>query len=73
MKARHLANTVWAFARLSLASAPLLNSISAASRRLIQDFRPQELASTAWSFAALRVRDLPILAAIASSARLTID
>lgn len=73
MKARHLANTVWAFARLAFSSAPLLSSISAASRRIISDFRPQEIASTVWSFAAMRFRDPPLLESIASAARPRID
>lgn len=69
MKARHLANTAWAFARLTFASAPLRQSISSASRRLISDFRPPELASTAWSYAAMRYKDWPLISAIASAAR----
>mmetsp|Transcript_16391 Transcript_16391/g.36975 ORF Transcript_16391/g.36975 Transcript_16391/m.36975 type:complete len:112 (-) Transcript_16391:39-374(-) len=53
MNSRHLANTLWAVARLAYRNQPFRQAISASARRTIQDFRPPELASTAWSCAAL--------------------
>jgi len=65
---QHLANTVWSFATLGLADAPILTSIASASRRTIGEFGPQGLANTVWAYAKLAVLDAPLLDAISAAA-----
>mmetsp|Transcript_29404 Transcript_29404/g.68349 ORF Transcript_29404/g.68349 Transcript_29404/m.68349 type:complete len:159 (+) Transcript_29404:218-694(+) len=68
MTSRHLANTLWAVARLNFGHEPLRDALAASAITPITDFKPPELASTAWSCAALRCRNTPLCAAIASAA-----
>jgi hypothetical protein len=44
-----------------MTDAPLLASISSASRRKLDEFGPQGLANTAWAFAKLVWLDVPFL------------
>jgi len=46
---RHLANTVWALARLSANEVRLTQDISSAALMQLPEFKPQELASTIWA------------------------
>lgn len=49
MTPRHLANTVWALARLSVNDPPLIKDLAEAALRQLSEFKPQELASTLWA------------------------
>jgi hypothetical protein len=51
---------------------PLLESISAAARRL-SEFVPQNCSSLAWAFATLSVHDEPLFAALASASISSIE
>ena len=51
--AQHLANTAWAFAKLSQLDTPLLAALARAAERSMHEFNAQALANTAWAFAKL--------------------
>lgn len=48
MTPRHLANTVWALARLSANEVQLTKDIVRVAATQLREFKPQELASTIW-------------------------
>lgn len=49
MTPRHLANTVWALARLSANEVQLTKDIVRVAAMQLREFKPQELASTIWA------------------------
>lgn len=46
---RHIANTIWACARLAYKSTPLIEDIARVVIARLGEFKPQELASTVWA------------------------
>merc|ERR1712232_1303073 len=63
-----MANTVWAFAKLSITNEPFFDAISAASLAKISHWDPQAVANLAWSDATINRLDEPLLAAISAAA-----
>lgn len=60
---RDLSRMAWAFARLTVRKAKLMDAI--AERALtLPDFHIEDLASLAWSFARLAIRNKPVMEAI---------
>jgi len=65
---QHLGNTVWAFAKLSVANEPLIPAIAAAAIARLSQFGPQEITNTVWACAVLGYVNLPLLDALSSAA-----
>lgn len=63
---QELANTAWAFARLNVRDAPLLDAISQQSLRLIALAKPQHLSNMVWSLAVLYYTHKPLLTALSA-------
>merc|ERR1711990_285486 len=68
-----IANTAWAFAKLSFIHEPFFNVIASASLAKTKQFDPQGLANIAWSMATIAMSDEPLLTAISVQAVGTIS
>ena len=62
---QELVNTVWAFATVDQANAPLLAALARAANHRVYEFNLQELVNTAWAFATADQANAPLFAALA--------
>ena len=65
---QHLANLVWAFAKLNIKNEELFDLLTKEVSYKIKDFDPQETANLAWSFAKLDIKNKELFELLAKEA-----
>ena len=68
LKAQHIANVAWAFAKAGQVDAPLFSALARSAEKRVADFGASDLANIAWAFANAGQLDARLFASLAKEA-----